>query len=323
MTQREFARMLHVSQATVSMALKDSPEISLKMRRHIQAFARRVGYRPNLAGQLLRKGKNNLIGVIMPSMQYSFYAELLEKLHEYAQKKGYILLLERSGEEKLFEHAVKTMTQYNVAGLIAETESSWIEKYVDPDMPIILINSVNRQFLKQRRVASVCPDLFDAGFRIGQYLIQHSRRNLVYLGHGTQGNLRYNGLYAACAEAGIPAPEILPADDNTAESGYVSAGEILRKYPGCDAVVAHNDNTAIGVLRRFYEEKIAIPERIAVTGFDNITSGAYSAPALTSIGTPFDVFAGAIIESLLKMISSGSAVEDLKLEVVINPRESA
>ena len=74
MTQREFARMLHVSQATVSMALKDSPEISLKMRRHIQAFARRVGYRPNLAGQLLRKGKNNLIGVIMPSMQYSFYA---------------------------------------------------------------------------------------------------------------------------------------------------------------------------------------------------------------------------------------------------------
>ena len=73
MTQREFAQLVHVSQATVSMALKDSPEISLKMRRHIQGLAEKLGYRPNLAGQLLRKGKNNLIGVILPSMEYSFF----------------------------------------------------------------------------------------------------------------------------------------------------------------------------------------------------------------------------------------------------------
>ena len=60
MTQREFAKLLNISQAAVSMALNDSPEISLERRRHIQELAEKLGYRPNLAGQLLRRGRSNL-----------------------------------------------------------------------------------------------------------------------------------------------------------------------------------------------------------------------------------------------------------------------
>lgn len=321
MTQREFAQMVHVSQATVSMALKDSPEISLKMRRHIQGLAEKLGYRPNLAGQLLRKGKNNLIGVILPSMEYSFYAELLEQLHVYALKKGYILLLERSGEEELFKHAIRTMNQYNVSGLIAAAGSGWIEKYANPDTPTVLISPGKKTALDRHHVMYVSPDLYKSGYELGKYLLSKGRRNLVYVGQG--GDPRFSGLAAACSEMGGVVPEVLFSRENTAETGYAAGGMLLEKYPQCDAVVSHNDNTAIGVLRRFYEEKIAVPDRIAVVGFDNISSGAYTAPALTSAGTPFNVFAKAIIDGLLKMISTGEKAGEIKLEIVLNIRESA
>ena len=93
MTQRDLMELFSVSQATVSMALKNNPRISLKLRQEIQKAAREMGYCPNPAGQLLRKGKSNLIGVILPSLYYSFYAEFLEELHNYIQNCGYVLLM--------------------------------------------------------------------------------------------------------------------------------------------------------------------------------------------------------------------------------------
>ena len=77
MTQREFAKKLSVSQATISMALKDSPAISKELRDKIRQMAAEVGYSPNVAGQLLRRGKNNLLGVIFPKVQTTYYSDLL------------------------------------------------------------------------------------------------------------------------------------------------------------------------------------------------------------------------------------------------------
>ena len=321
MTQREFAKMINVSQATVSMALNDSPEISLKMRRHIQEMAHKVGYRPNLAGQLLRKGRTNLIAVLLPSIQYGFYAELLEQIYIYAQKCGYIIFWECCDNEETFAYAVKTIKQYNVAGIIASARLEWVENYVKNATPTILINSEHGEDFPAW-LANVCPNMYSCGRQVAEYLIEKGRKKLVFAGYGILTEDRFRGICDVCNEKGIPAPEILDDQENSAKTGYEAAGDLLKKYPDCDALIAHNDNVAIGILRRFYEEKISVPERIAVVGFDNITAGSFTAPALTSIGAGFDIFAKTVIDELLKIISGSRSKRKIRLECKLNIRES-
>ena len=74
MTQKEIARKLNVSLATVSMALKGSARISQTLRDSVRKLADDSGYLPNLAGQLLRQGRSNVIGIVFPSLVNSFYA---------------------------------------------------------------------------------------------------------------------------------------------------------------------------------------------------------------------------------------------------------
>ena len=91
MTQKEIARKLNVSQATVSMALKGSARISQTLRDSVRKLADDSGYLPNLAGQLLRQGRCNVIGIVFPSLVNSFYAELYQELQRKLQPHGYLL----------------------------------------------------------------------------------------------------------------------------------------------------------------------------------------------------------------------------------------
>ena len=91
MTQKEIAKQLNISQATVSMALKGSERISPAVREAVQKLASDAGYRPNPAGQMLRLGRSNVIGAVFPSLTNSYYAELFQELQRGLEPHGYLL----------------------------------------------------------------------------------------------------------------------------------------------------------------------------------------------------------------------------------------
>ena len=65
---KDLARELGVSIATVSRALRSSPEIGQEMQEKVKALAKRLNYRPNPFAQSLRKEAPRVIGVVMPNM---------------------------------------------------------------------------------------------------------------------------------------------------------------------------------------------------------------------------------------------------------------
>ena len=319
MTQREFAKMLNISQATVSMALKDSPEISLKMRHHVQAYAKKLGYRPNLAGQLLRGGKSNLIGVVMPPLRYSFYAELLDHLYFFAQKKGYVLLLEDGSNQQNFPKIKQAMSAANVSALITSDPWEYASQFIPEGIPTVLLaNSQNHLDPDEKLpIATIREDLYERGKTLGEYLIRQGRKQIVFAGMGRTEEARYRGVRDACK--GKVGFHTIDTRINTPAEGYRIAGEIIRDFNFCDAVVAHNDDMAIGMLSRFYKEKISIPEKFAVAGFDNIAAGEYSAPALTTIGPDFSNFAEQVINTVIELITTGKSecAEKIKWNLII------
>ena len=175
MTQRDLMAKFSVSQATISMALNDNPAISLKLRREIQKAADEMGYRPNLAGQMLRKAKSNLLGVLLPSLHYSFYAELLAELHLCAQRRGYVILLEHCEDRESFVAAMRNIKRFNAAGVMAVCAPEWGADLLGGKMPAVLLQGRALPESLADKVSQVCPDMYQSGHDLAAHLLKSGR----------------------------------------------------------------------------------------------------------------------------------------------------
>ena len=119
MTQKDIALKLNVSQATVSMALKGSPRISQALRDSVRKLVDDCGYRPNLAGQLLRRGRSNIIGAVFPSLRHGFHAELFQELQRQLLPQGYLLYLCCAESREELVSVAGYLKQLQVAGVVA------------------------------------------------------------------------------------------------------------------------------------------------------------------------------------------------------------
>ena len=116
MTQAEIARKLNLTQAAVSMALNNHPAISDATRQKVLELAGKCGYRPNIAGQMLRRKRTNIIGVILPMLTNSYFAELFQLLQDHLEKAGVVLHLSQVRNREEFISAVDSLRRINIGG---------------------------------------------------------------------------------------------------------------------------------------------------------------------------------------------------------------
>jgi DNA-binding LacI/PurR family transcriptional regulator len=113
--------------------------------------------------------------------------------------------------------------------------------------------------------------------------------------------------------AGAPIPELLRGDW-TARSGY-ELGQGLLELEGVTAVLAANDQMALGLLRRLNEAGLVVPRDLSVVGFDDIPEAAYFTPPLTTVKQDF----GELGRRCLQMLVARIEEEAGPPRVVIHP----
>jgi LacI family transcriptional regulator len=95
---------------------------------------------------------------------------------------------------------------------------------------------------------------------------------------------RRDAFVKSMQEIGLDADERLIVEGNhTPEGGEEAFSKLMALRARPTAVLCSNDMTAIGVMRKAYEEKIAVPGDLSVIGFDNIRLAQYILPPLTTI----------------------------------------
>lgn len=303
MTQKEIALKLNVSQATVSMALKGSTRISQTLRNSVRQLVDDCGYRPNLAGQLLRQKRSNIIGAVFPSLHHGFYAELFQELQNKLHPRGYLLYLccAESHEELL--SVAKYLKQMQVSGVVALGSTAKELLSLRQDGIALVFYGGDAQI--EAEVSQILPDRYHAGMEMTNYLLACGKRRIAFLGASKQDEPRFCGYRAALTTAGIevdPALVFFAAD--SIENGYHMMQQLLAGKSRVDAVFCHNDETAIGALRAATEAGIKIPAQLAVAGFDNITMGSYLTPALTTVEQPRREITDALIGELLAVLAN-------------------
>ena len=305
MNQKLIAEKLNISQATVSMALKGSPRISRVLSETIRKLAEDSGYHPNLAGQLLRQGRSNVIGVILPSLVNKFYAELFQALQKLLTPRGYLLYFSQIQEKGELEQLADYLKKLRVAGIIAIGNiAGELFPMCSRDTALVFYGGDKPLDLA---ASQILPDRFQAGLEMTRYLIARGRRRIAFLGVSSQEEQRFRGYCRALNEAGIPfRPELAVSGRDSLNSGYEMMRSVLAGSPDTDGVFAHNDEIAIGAMRAAGEAGYSIPGRLSLAGFDNIETGRYLHPALTTVDQPREAIAELLAEELLASMNDSA-----------------
>jgi LacI family transcriptional regulator len=289
-TLKDIAESLNVSITTVTRALKNHPDISIKLKEQIVLLAEEMHYRPNHFASSLRKRRSGIIGVIIPKVIHYFSSTLLSGIIKTAGAHCYQVIISESNNELEREKlSLMNMINSGVDGvLIAVSNNTMDETHLlileQEEIPFVFFDKVP-EFINGPKVLT---DDKKGAFMATEHLIKQGYKRIAHIkGQQASRNAlpRYLGYRIALDKHGYEIDESLVKEciSATEDEGFQLAMQLLKLKNRPDAFFCVNDETAIGVLAALRKQKIRVPEEIGVVGFSNITSSTYMQPSLTSI----------------------------------------
>lgn len=317
MTLKEIAAMAGVSAATVSYVLNNTAPVSEETRKRVEKIIKETGYRSNILAKSLRQNKSSLIGVIVEDITVWHTAQIIDGINEIAEARGYNTILSNlrllSKIESQFEHiskyrkdidkALDVMVGMQVDGVIYVGMHDRKINHVLPDIqkPVVYCYCYTDEEGSSVRYSNE-----KTAYQITRLLIQNGHRRFGVI-NGLEGSepaaLRFKGFMQALAEAGIEIKEEqITCGDWTYEGGKKQAHKLLTGREIPTAVVAMNDEMAMGVYDAARELGLAIPEDVSVTGFDNADMIQHVSPKIMTADRPLQEMGYRSMEILLENI---------------------
>lgn len=292
------SRELGVSPATVSRALNMHPGISAEVRKKVKLAAEKHQFRPRFVSTrptsiyvLIQQYKGH------PLDFSSFTARTLEGVAEYCHDEGLEIGIYSSDAETLNKcDVVRELSKRgaNAAVVLRATDESefigQMEKQKFPYCCILdgLDYGNHRLRLDNAKLTELAVEhLISLGHRRIGFITDRLER-------ATRKN-RFDGYRNALAKAGLEFSERLFFSQNKLRCSFHGCLEVgargieylLKSAPDMTAVFTNDDAIATGVLCRLYQDRISVPERISVVGFDDYPESAYLCPPLTTVRIPY------------------------------------
>jgi LacI family transcriptional regulator len=296
-TLAEVARRAGVSSATASRVLNGSAKlVTDDLRGRVLKAAEDLHYVPNAHAQQLTRSRRGAVGVIVHDVSDPYFAEITRGLQRVASERGRLLIICNSYRDPDRElEYVELLRSHQVAGIVLAGSG-----YHDPTFSRLLGAKLRAYERSGGRVAligrhayggdAVVPANDTGGYLIGTELFRLGHRRIgVVAGPRilTTTTDRLAGLRRAARDHGhtLPSRRVRYAEFDR-DSGVAAARDLLDAHPDLTAIVAFNDAIAVGVLVELRERAVAVPERVSVTGFNDMPIARDIVPALTTVRLP-------------------------------------
>jgi len=346
-TQADIAKALGISPTTVGLVVGNT-DSELRARlskvtvRRIQEKAEELGYRPNRGAQILRQGRSNLIALL----NFGGYSEIASKrafqvgrlVHEAGYDFQTVDAYWWIGDAARIVDQLMGLRPEGIivtGSLQAPFEKKHIESLIAAGIPVVSIG------IEIQGIPWVHQDAKMAIRELTQHAIENGRKRVAllvsYEKNGAvpwQTRERVSGFQEVIAEAGYAAPECRQDLQNhfTKESAFQSVillDSRKRSFPGSfeqvlsaadeilchevrpDAIICCNDAYAMGVINVCKRQGIAVPEEIAVTGFDNVSYGMLGGVIPTTVEQPTEAMCEKAVSLLRARMSSRAQTEEI------------
>jgi LacI family transcriptional regulator, gluconate utilization system Gnt-I transcriptional repressor len=292
-TLAEVALEAGVSPITVSRALRGERAVDPELVRLVSEAADRLGYVPDPAARALASQRSDHVAILIPKLSNALFVDLLDAAQQTLRAAGYQALIgvthyDTAQEEQL----LREQLMHRPAGVLltglhsSPGTAALIARSQTPCVHLMDLPPVGEADVPH----CVGFRQIDAGAAITRHLLARGRRRIAFGGAQLDERVmqRLYGWRKALEEAGRydPALEWLNPASSSLALGSDMFQQMLAAKPDVDAIFFCNDDLAQGALLAAMRSGIAVPARVAVAGFNDLTGSDQMLPTLTTVRTP-------------------------------------
>jgi LacI family transcriptional regulator len=287
---KEVANLAKVSLGTVSHVLNHPERVTTATRNKVLAAIEELRFTRNNAASQLRAGRRTAIGLVVPDIANPFFAEVARGVEDEADARGFTVLLCNSAEsEDRQQRHLQFLLEERVAGVLLtpvdnKNTRQATEPLLNAGQQIVLID----QIAHYSDACRVAVDDVLGGELAGTHLLDQGATSIVFVGAPPwirQSRDRLSGLRHAIEKHQYKATlKVIEVEGMGSSCGYEASEALLTFRP--DAIFCANDLLALGVLRRFLEQNVRIPNDVKLMGYDDIEFAVNAAVPLSSIRQP-------------------------------------
>jgi LacI family transcriptional regulator len=290
-TLKEVAAATGVSVSTVSRVLRDTRNVDQEIRERVLEAAEALGYQGDPVARALRGGLSGAVGCVVPRVTNPFFPALIERLEKELSRDGRQLLLSHSYDDTDRERiAIQNLLARRIDGLVVVPCDEHASK------PAIETAAKTTRTVQIDRFATHNTDFVgvdnDAGIaQAVAHLLSSGRRRLAFIG-GAPGTSASKERHVAFARHAAQYAVAVETDGSfSADWGATATTRLFSRGNRPDALVCAADVIAIGALSALRQLGVAVPQAVAVIGFDGIGATEITYPPLTTVSQPFDQIA--------------------------------
>ncbi len=286
-TLADIAKLAGVGVMSVSRVVNGSRRVTPEIERKVRAVIERVGYEPDEAARILKGYRSRVLGVIVPSLADPFFATCANVIQETAWEAGFMTLMAASANKEGVERReTEVMVQRRVAGLLIIPSGVQNDHFLAAQKAGTVVVSIDRP-LHNVGADSLVVDNRQAAYGAVQHLIGHGHKNVVCVADDrkifTKAE-RVSGYLDAMQEAELPTRVCFVGPSVGTVSNQLSF--VLESNPSPTAIFAASNLVATDVLRELQNRSIAIPDEIALIGFDDFDAATLVTPRITVVRQP-------------------------------------
>ena len=323
---RDVAAAASVSVAAVSRYLNGTLHLPQETAQRVEAAIARLDYRPNPHARRLSTGRSETIGLVVPSIDNPFFAQLADAVEEAAAARGLDLMLcaTRNQPQREVDY-IDWMRRNHVDGLLFTTNHA-----DDGSLARAIANASNVVLIDEdvpgTDIGKVFAENAHGGYLAGRHLIEAGHRLLAFVG-GPRGMLstteRLAGFRRAVAEGG-PGCAIVSEHFShyAAPGGRLSADAMLSSLPRATAAFVTSDELTISVLESLQAHEISIPLAFSLVSFDDVRPLHLFWPPITAIRQPLAEMGQSAFELLMDPSVEANPRAPLRLPVQLIERAS-
>lgn len=326
----DIARLAGVSTSTVSRALSKSPLIGEETRQRIEALAKSLNYSINVGAQNLRLKQNKTVAVVVPfdtaSHQHlsdPFFLGIIGSIADALTERGYDMLLTRVSAEEL-DAAAQIYDTGRAIGVILIGQwrhHDQLNQMAARKVPIVVWGAQ----IPQQLYVTVGSDNVAGGRLACAHLIEAGKKRIAFFGDTQLPEVahRYQGYCQALQAAGMVVdPDLVLPAAFTEEGGRWAVQTLQSRRVTFDAVFACSDLLAMTAINLFRTSGLAVPQDVAVVGYDDIALARYFHPPLSTVRQPIAAAGEALVSAVLAL-SEQSLVGPQLLDTTLIVRQSS
>lgn len=288
---RDVAALAGVSVKTVSRVINRQPHIRPELIARVEAAVEKLGWTPNPNARALRRGRTGTIAVIVTELRRPYLATLVEALAVEAGHRGLGISVETTHGDPIRtrERIAKAQRRHDGMIVLGPWPLPESPETLTGTTPPIIVQGGSHCVSADHVTENVTESLR----LVARHLAVMGRARPVLLGtdRGHTGADADPGLPSSLlldvfTEAGIaPAQLNLVAVEGSPDrtAGARAARQALAAFPDADSLVCATDELALGAMAALTQSDIAVPERVAVIGYDCLDDGRFSTPSLTTV----------------------------------------